>query len=100
MYHSNFHTKIILFNIFNQLKHIPLKALVAEWIHPFIKNYGENIYIHIIISIRFVKKRPNVNPAEKERISYIKYHYYLQRIEITEIYLLAERDYQYVSCMT
>ena len=34
MYHSNFHTKMITFNILNQLDHIPLKALVAQWVHP------------------------------------------------------------------
>ena len=34
MYRSNFHTKMIIFNIFNQLKHIPSKALVAQWEHP------------------------------------------------------------------
>ena len=31
---SNFHTKLIIFDIFNQLKHIPSKALVAQWVHP------------------------------------------------------------------
>ena len=36
MYHANFCTKMIIFNIFNQLKHIPLKALVAQWVHPLI----------------------------------------------------------------
>ena len=25
---------MIISNIFNQLKHIPLKALVAQWVHP------------------------------------------------------------------
>ena len=32
---ANVHTKMISFNIFNQLKHIPLKTLVAQWVHPF-----------------------------------------------------------------
>ena len=35
MYHSNFHTKKIVFDIFNQLKCIPSKALVAHWVHIF-----------------------------------------------------------------
>ena len=34
MYHSNVYTEIIS-NIFNQLKNIPSKALVAQWVHPF-----------------------------------------------------------------
>ena len=34
MYHANFHTKIIIFNSFNQLKYIPSNALVAQWVHP------------------------------------------------------------------
>ena len=34
MYHTNVDTKMMVFNILNQLKHIPLKALVAQWIHP------------------------------------------------------------------
>ena len=29
---SNFHKMKIIFNIFNQLKHIPSKALVAQWV--------------------------------------------------------------------
>ena len=32
MYHTNFHNKMIVFDIFNQLKHIPS---VAQWDHPF-----------------------------------------------------------------
>ena len=35
MYHSNFHTKIIIFNIIDKFKHIPSKALVSQWVHPF-----------------------------------------------------------------
>ena len=39
MYHLHFHTKIVLFTIYNhQLKYIPLKALVAQWVHPFIRH--------------------------------------------------------------
>ena len=39
MFHANFHTKMIIFNICNQLKHIPSKALVAQWVHPFRGQY-------------------------------------------------------------
>ena len=35
MYHLNFHTEIIISYIFNKLKHILSKALVAQWVHPF-----------------------------------------------------------------
>ena len=28
---------MIFLNIFSQLKHIPLKALVAQWVHPLEK---------------------------------------------------------------
>ena len=35
MYHSNIHTKIVFLYIFYQLKHIPSKALVAQWVHLF-----------------------------------------------------------------
>ena len=31
MYHAKSHTKMIIFNIFNQLKHILSKVLVAQW---------------------------------------------------------------------
>ena len=34
MVHSNFSTNMINFDICNQLKHVPLKALVAQWVHP------------------------------------------------------------------
>ena len=37
MYYSNCHrpTKMMIFNISNQLKHILSKALVAQWVHRF-----------------------------------------------------------------
>ena len=35
MYHVNVHAKMRIFNIFNQLKHIPSKALVAQCVQPF-----------------------------------------------------------------
>ena len=34
MYQSNFYAKMIICNIFNQLKRILLKALIAQWV-PF-----------------------------------------------------------------
>ena len=34
MYHPNVHTKIIILNTFNQLEHMPPKALGAQWVHP------------------------------------------------------------------
>ena len=34
MYHAHFHTKLIIFDIFNQLKHIPSQTLVAQLVHP------------------------------------------------------------------
>ena len=35
MYQSNSPTKVVIFTIFHQLKHIPPKALVGQWVHPF-----------------------------------------------------------------
>ena len=35
MYRVNIHTRLIMFDISNQSKHIPSKALVAQWVHPF-----------------------------------------------------------------
>ena len=35
MYHANVHTNMMIFNIFNQLKHIPLESLVTQWVKPF-----------------------------------------------------------------
>ena len=35
MYHLNVHTRIIIFDIINQLQHIALKALVAQRVQPF-----------------------------------------------------------------
>ena len=35
MYRANVHTKKVISNICNQLKHIPSKAVVAQWIHQF-----------------------------------------------------------------
>ena len=34
MYQAIFETKIIISNIFNQLKHVPSNTLVAQWVHP------------------------------------------------------------------
>ena len=39
MYHSNFHTTMMIFNILNKLKHISSKALVAQCVHPFRNAY-------------------------------------------------------------
>ena len=45
MYHSNLYAKMTIQYIFNQLKHILLKALVAQWVHPFmVRRLGESIY--------------------------------------------------------
>ena len=41
MYHSNFHTEIIVVDIFNQLKHITSKALVSQWVHPSILQHSD-----------------------------------------------------------
>ena len=35
MFHSNVHTKIKMFDILNQLKHMSLKGLFAHWVDPF-----------------------------------------------------------------
>ena len=48
MYHSNSQSKMRIFNIFYQIKHISLKALVTQWVHPFTELYrwsveGRNI---------------------------------------------------------
>ena len=34
MYHAKSDTNIIILSIFYQLKHIPSKDLVAQWVHP------------------------------------------------------------------
>ena len=53
MYHSNFHTKTIFFTISNQLKHIPSKTLVAQWVQPFNhKTKDLHLFIGIIIQLR------------------------------------------------
>ena len=39
----NVYTKMVNFTIINRLKHTPSKALVAEWVHPF---------MHVVIVVR------------------------------------------------
>ena len=46
MYHLNFHTKMMIFDIVNHLKHIPLKALIAQWVHSFKCRHGLTFYRH------------------------------------------------------
>ena len=36
MNQSKFHVQTVIFDIFNQVKHILLKALVAQWVHPLV----------------------------------------------------------------
>ena len=43
MYHSNFHNKIICFDIFNQLEYITSKAFVTHWVHPFTREPLKNV---------------------------------------------------------
>ena len=38
MHQPNFHTKMTIFDIFIQIKHIPSKAMVAQWVHHFMRN--------------------------------------------------------------
>ena len=74
MYHANFHTKMIIVNIFNQLKHIPSKALVAQWVHPFTQSKTE-LSMHLSpISTSFLFLLHNM--------TYMYLHYFYQHVVV------------------
>ena len=55
MFQSSFHTKIIIFTIFDQSKYIPSKALIAQCVHPLTCIQHNNVGLKDICPIIFVQ---------------------------------------------